>query len=325
MRQLLDSTTSKRHSGPAQVETTELKAGLPITLRAPVPHGAARLVAGRYRLRALLGRGGMGRVWLAEDELLHRPVALKQAVLSERTSDDWYPGDNPDRLLIEACAAATVNHKGAVTIYDVVTDDSRTWIVMEPLSGRTLAESITMEGSLSIARVTHIGLRLLDVLMAAHRVGILHCDVKPANVHLCDDGRVVLTDFGIACSMLDEASDRTQMLAGSPLYTAPERLRGGNPEPACDMFSLGATLFAAVEGKPPFSGSSLFDTVIAVVEGEPAPCLHAGPLRAVIEGLLAKNPADRLTGDQARAALVDLQQRLRPGAVTEVVEGGVNV
>jgi eukaryotic-like serine/threonine-protein kinase len=323
MNSLLDSPTSKRHFGPVQVETADRRVGLPIARRVPASAGA-RLVAGRYRLSALLGRGGMGRVWLAEDELLHRPVALKQDIVSDPTSDGWHRTP-PGRLLIEACAAASVNHKGAVTIYDVVTDDSRTWIVMEPLSGRTLAESITMEGSLSIARVTHIGLRLLDVLMAAHRVGILHCDVKPANVHLCDDGRVVLTDFGIACSMLDEASDRTQMLAGSPLYTAPERLRGGNPEPACDMFSLGATLFAAVEGKPPFSGSSLFDTVIAVVEGEPAPCLHAGLLRAVIEGLLAKNPADRLTGDQARAALVDLQQRLRPGAVTEVVEGGVNV
>ena len=201
---------------------------MPNARRLPASPGA-RLVAGRYRLRALLGRGGMGRVWLAEDELLHRPVALKQEIGSDPTSDGWYP-TAPGRLLLEACAAATVNHKGAVTIYDVVTDDGRAWIVMEPLSGRTLAESITAEGSLSIARVTHIGLRLLDVLMAVHRVGILHCDVKPANVHLCDDGRVVLTDFGIACSMLDEASDRTQMLAGSPLYTAPERLRGGNPD-----------------------------------------------------------------------------------------------
>jgi serine/threonine protein kinase len=173
------------------------------------------------------------------------PSPLKQAVLSERTSDDWYPGDNPDRLLIEACAAATVNHKGAVTIYDVVREDSQNWIVMEPLSGHTLAELITVEGPLSIAQVTRIGLGLLDVLMAAHRVGILHCDVKPANVHLCDDGRVVLTDFGIACRMLDEVSDRTRLLAGSPLYTAPERLRGGNPEPASDMFALGATLFTA--------------------------------------------------------------------------------
>jgi serine/threonine protein kinase len=322
MKPLLDSPTSKRHFGPVQVETADRRVGLPIARRVPVSPGA-RLVAGRYRLSALLGRGGMGRVWLAEDELLHRPVALKQEIVSDPTSDGGYR-TAPGRLLIEACAAATVNHKGAVTIYDVVTDNSRTWIVMEPLSGRTLAESITMEGSLSVARVTHIGLRLLDVLMASHRVGILHCDVKPDNVHLCDDGRVVLTDFGIACSMLDEASDRTQMLAGSPLYTAPERLRGGNAEPACDMFALGATLFAAVEGKPPFSGSSLFNTVVAVVEGEPAPCLRAGPLRPVIEGLLVKNPADRLTGEQARTALLDIQHELRPGDVTEVMEGGVN-
>jgi serine/threonine protein kinase len=276
----------------------------------------ARLVAGRYRLRALLGRGGMGRVWLAEDELLHRPVALKQDILSDRTSDRSYPGA-PGRLLIEACAAATVNHKGAVTIYDVVTEDSRNWIVMEPLFGRTLAEVIAAEGPLPIAQVTDIGLRLLDVLQAAHRVGILHCDVKPPNVHLCDDGRVVLTDFGIACSLLDEPGDPTHMLAASPVYTAPERLRGGKPEPASDLFSLGATLFAAVEAQPPFNGTSLFDTVVAVVAGEPAPLLRAGPLRLVIEGLLAKNPADRLTGEQARMALLGVQQyehQLRAGS-----------
>ena len=294
---------------------------MPIALRAPASPGV-RLVAGRYRLRALLGRGGMGRVWLAEDELLHRPVALKQAIVSDPTADGSLPYD-AGHLVIEACAAATVNHKGAVTIYDVVTDKSRTWIVMEPLSGRTIAELINVEGALSIARVAHIGLRLLDVLMAAHRVGIVHCDVKPANVHLCDDGRVVLTDFGIACRILDEASERTQTLAGSPPYTAPERLRGGNPEPAWDMFSLGATLFAAVEGKPPFSGSSLRNTVIAVVEGEPPPCLRAGPLRAAIEGLLAKNPADRLTGEQAHTALVDLQQKLPSGHETEVMACGL--
>jgi serine/threonine protein kinase len=279
-------------------------------------------VAGRYRLQTLLGRGGMGRVWLAEDELLHRPVALKQAIQSDPTPDGW-PSE-PDRLLREACAAAIVNHKGAVGIYDVVTENSRSWIVMEPLSGRTLAELITAEGPLSIAAVTHIGLGLLDVLMAAHRVGILHCDVKPANVHLCDDGRVVLTDFGISCSMLDEASDGTQMLAGSPLYTAPERLRGGKPEPASDMFSLGATLFTALEGKSPFSGRSLFEMTVAVVEGTPAPCVHAGRLGPVIEGLLAKDPGDRLTGEQARRALLDIQQQLWPGHATQVLEAGVN-
>jgi serine/threonine protein kinase len=265
----------------------------------------------------------MGRVWLAEDELLHRAVALKQAILSDPMPDGWPPAAL-DRLLREARAAAAVNHKGAVRIYDVITENNRNWIVMEPLSGRTLAELITAEGHLSIAPVAHIGLGLLDVLMAAHRVGILHCDVKPANVHVCDDGRVVLTDFGIACRMLGEASDSTQMLAGSPLYTAPERLRGGKPEPASDMFSLGATLSTALEGKSPFSGSSLFEITIAVVEGEPAPCVHAGLLRPLIEGLLAKNPVDRLTGEQARTALLDIQQQLGPGHATEVVEAGVN-
>jgi serine/threonine protein kinase len=174
-------------------------------------------------------------VWLAEDELLRRLVALKQDILSGPTCVGSYSAA-PDRLLIEACAAATVNHKGAITIYDVVTDDDRNWIVMEPLFGRTLAEVIAAEGPLPVAQVTNIGLGLLDVLQAAHRVGILHCDVKPPNVHLCDDGRVVLTDFGIACSLVDEPSNPTQMLAASPVYTAPERLRGGKPEPASDLF-----------------------------------------------------------------------------------------
>jgi serine/threonine protein kinase len=270
-------------------------------------------VAGRYRLRALLGRGGMGRVWLAEDELLHRPVALKQDLISDAVSEGSHLAAS-GRLLIEACAAANVNHQGAVTIYDLVTDDGQNWIVMEPLFGRTLAEAIAVEGPLPSAQVTRIGLHLLNVLQTAHRVGILHCDVKPANVHLCDDGRVVLTDFGIACSILDEPSDRTQMLAGSPVYTAPERLRGRNPEPASDLFSLGATLFDAVEGRPPFSGTSLFDTVIAVAEGKPATDRHAGPLRPVIDGLLAKDPADRPAADETRMALLDVQRELELGA-----------
>ena len=267
-------------------------------------------MAGRYRLRSVLGRGGMGIVWLAEDELLHRLVALKQDIVSDRTSDGTHSAGSR-RLLNEGSAAAKVNHREAVTIYDVISDDSESWIVMEPLFGRTLAEVVAVEGPLPIARVTGIGLRLLSVLETAHRVGIVHSDVKPANVHLCDDGRVVLTDFGIACNMLDEATDRTQVFAASPVYTAPERLRGAKPEPASDLFSLGATLFAAVEGKSPFSGASLFDTVIAVVESEPAQFMHAGPLRPVIEGLLAKEPADRFTGEQTRVALLGIRDEPR--------------
>ena len=182
MKSLLDSPTRNRHFGPAQVDAADRRLGIPIARHAPASPGA-RLVAGRYRLRALLGRGGMGRVWLAEDELLHRPVALKQNISGDPASDRTHPAA-AGRLLIEACAAASVSHKGAVTIYDVVTEDGRSWIVMEPLSGCTLAELVIVKGRLSIARVTYIGLRLLDVLMAAHRVGILHGDVKPANVYL---------------------------------------------------------------------------------------------------------------------------------------------
>ena len=182
-----------------------------------------------------------------------------------------------------------------------------------------------MKGRLSIARVTHIGLRLLDVLMAAHRVGILHCDVKPANVHLCDDGRVVLTDFGIACSMLDEGQRPHADVGRQPSLHSARAASWRQPRTGVRHVLTGCNLVRCGGGQTAIQRElAVRHTVIAVVEGEPAPCLHAGPLRAVIEGLLAKNPADRLTGDQARTALVDLQQRLRPGAVTEVVEGGVD-
>ena len=304
----------QRSPGPASVVAESApRVGARVAGCAPASP-KARLVAGRYRLRALLGRGGMGRVWLADDELLHRPVALKQDLQSDPTANAARSA--PDRLVVEACAAANVNHSGAVTIYDVVIDDGQNWIVMEPLFGPTLGEMISVQGHLPVPEVAAIGLRLLTVLDAAHRVGIVHCDVKPANVHVCDDGRVVLTDFGIAHKMLDEADGTTQIFAGSPVYAAPEVLRGRDPEPASDLFSLGATLFAAVEGKPPFHGTSLFDAVVAVVNGEPAPFLHAGPLRPVLDGLLAKQPGDRLTADQTRVALWDIQHeaQLRAGS-----------
>jgi eukaryotic-like serine/threonine-protein kinase len=305
MNRLLDPPRIQQSSGSAAVVAgsgPSVGAGAGCGPASP----NARLVAGRYRLRALLGRGGMGRVWLAEDELLHRPVALKQDLLSDPTSG-VSPSAPPSRLLSEACAAANVNHQGAVTIYDVVIDDGHHWIVMEPLFGRTLAEAIARQGPLHIAQVTAIGLGLLSVLQSAHRGGIVHCDVKPSNVHICDDGRVVLTDFGLA-HRLDGDGGNTQIFAASPVYTAPERLRGGIPEPASDLFSVGATLFAAVEGKPPFHGAALFDTVVAVVEGQPAPFLRAGRLRPVLEGLLAKSPEDRLGAEQAQEALFGVQQ-----------------
>lgn len=268
---------------------------------------AGGLVAGRYRLGSLLGRGGMGRVWRAEDEVLDRPVALKQFDLGDRASHEVRRAARV-RALNEARAAARVDHGGAVKIYDVVREDGCPWIVMELLSGRTLAAALDAEGPLPIDLVTSIGLGLLDVLEATHRAGIVHRDVKPANVYLCDGGRVVLTDFGIARTMGDGATIPNGEFVGSPAYVSPEQLQGSEVGSASDLFSLGATLFAAVEGRAPFDKGELFATLTAVIQDAPAPLRRAGVLGAVIEGLLAKEPGRRLVVDRARTALRAIQR-----------------
>ena len=264
-----------------------------------VPGG--RVVARRYRLQALLGRGGMGRVWLAFDVALRRPVALKQILLAGLGSPDeraaaW------ECALREARAAARVEHGGAVTIFDVVDDGGCPWIVMEALPGRTLREVLDDAGPLPVDQVARVGLCLLDVLAQTHRAGIVHLDVKPSNVHLCDDERVVLTDFGIAAPVAGPPS-ATGTFSGSPAYIAPERLDGDEVGPAADLFSLGATLFAAVEGVAPFDRGSVRDTFAAVAAGARAPFRRAGRLRPVIEGLLARDPDRRPGVHETRAAL----------------------
>jgi serine/threonine protein kinase len=266
-----------------------------------------RLVAGRYRLCSLLGRGAMGRVWLAEDEVLDRPVALKQLVLSAQASDRTRKAARW-RALNEARAAARVDHLGAVRIHDIVKDYGCPWIVMELLSGRTLAEAVDADGPLPVDQAAAVGLALLDVLQTAHWAGIVHRDVKPANVYLCEDGRVVLTDFGVARALDDPTPVPGGDLVGSPAYMAPEQLRGGAAGPASDLFSLGATLFAAVESRVPFVKGDVFATLTAVVEDPPAPFRRAGPLRPVIEGMLTKEPEQRFNADQARAALRGVQR-----------------
>ena len=266
---------------------------------------SGRLVAGRFRLRSLLGRGAMGRVWLADDELLDRPIALKQH-LSRRTGSVASDRSARARSLTEARTAGRVTHSGVVRILDLVRDGSMPWIVMELLSGRTLAETVAADGPLSIDRTTGVALRLLDALSTVHAAGIVHCDVKPGNVQLCSDGRVVLTDFGIARSNDDDFECPPGALAGSPAFMAPEQHRGEPPAPAADLFSLGATLYAAVEGRTPFDKGDLRTTLTAVAEDPPGPWLRAGRLRPVIAGLLAKDPAERLTASAARDALLAL-------------------
>jgi eukaryotic-like serine/threonine-protein kinase len=263
---------------------------------------AGRVVAGRYRLRRLLGRGGMGAVWLAVDEALHRPVAVKQLVLSGLATDEERLAARA-RLLREARLAARVDHPGTVRVYDVAEDTGDPWIVTEALPGRTLEAALRDQGPLPVGLVISVGLCLLDALQATHRAGIVHRDVKPSNVQLCGGPRDVLTDFGIASTAEDGPDTSMGKIVGSPAYMSPEQVHGGEFEPASDLFSLGATLYAAVEGRSPFGKGCPVATLTAVVTDPPAPLLRAGPLGPVIEGLLAKDPARRLSTDQARRAL----------------------
>ncbi|MFJ8658036.1 protein kinase [Streptomyces sp. NPDC093795] len=267
------------------------------------PAGEGRLLAGRYRLGVVLGRGGMGTVWRAVDETLGRTVAVKE--LRFPTSIDE---DEKRRLITrtlrEAKAIARIRNNGAVTVYDVVDEDDRPWIVMELIEGKSLADAVREDGTLTPRRAAEVGLAILDVLRSAHREGILHRDVKPSNVLIAEDGRVVLTDFGIAQVEGDPSITSTGMLVGAPSYISPERARGHKPGPAADMWSLGGLLYAAVEGSPPYDKGSAIATLTAVMTEPVDPPKNAGPeLEKVIYGLLAKDPAQRLDDGGARVLL----------------------
>jgi serine/threonine protein kinase len=269
-----------------------------------------RLVAGRYRVQRLLGKGGMGAVWLADDEVLMRPVAIKEFTLPEDVMDREAASTS---VLREARAASQISHPGVVGVYDLAVEDGRRWIVMEALGGQTLAQVIRQEKRLPVERVIDIGLRLLEALRAVHGEGIVHRDVKPSNVQLCGAGRVVLTDFGLASSDDVALADGAGQFFGSPPYTAPEAVRGGTYRPASDLFSLGATLYAAVEGHQPFGDLTPFSTLMAVLHEPPTTALHAGRLGPVIDGLLTKDPAKRLSLQEAYLWLRDLQSELVTG------------
>jgi len=271
-----------------------------------------RLVAGRYRLLSPLGAGGMGTVWRAEDVVLGREVAVKEVTFPHGLSDEEREVLR-ERTRREARAAARLDHPSAVTVFDVVEEGDAPYLVMELVEARTLSQVVQSEGPLSPQRTAHVGLALLGALETAHAQGIVHRDVKPGNVLLCPDeggrpGRVVLTDFGIASSPGDLSITSTGLLLGSPSYIAPERAKGLPPGPESDLWSLGATLFTAVEGRPPYDGGEPLLTVTAVVTGEHAPYVAAGPLAAVLEGLLAREPEARLDVATARAALQPLAE-----------------
>ncbi|MEC4017459.1 protein kinase domain-containing protein [Streptomyces sp. H27-D2] len=263
-----------------------------------------RLLSGRYRLGGVLGSGGMGTVWRAIDETLGRTVAVKELRFPGGVDEDE-KRRLITRTLREAKAIARIRSGGAVTVYDVVDEDDRPWIVMELIEGRSLADVVRDDGPLSWRRAAEVGLAVLDVLRSAHQVGILHRDVKPSNVLISDDGRVVLTDFGIAQVEGDPSVTSTGMLVGAPSYISPERARGHKPGPPADLWSLGGLLYASVEGVPPYDKGSALATLTAVMTEPLDPPKNAGMLEEVIYGLLAKDPDQRLDDAGARVLLED--------------------
>ncbi|MEU9301490.1 serine/threonine-protein kinase [Streptomyces sp. NPDC048269] len=286
----------------ADAVAAEVKARAEAAKSAGDGQDKGRLLAGRYRLGAVLGKGGMGTVWRAEDETLGRIVAVKELRFGSGVDEDE-KRRLITRTLREAKAIARIRSGGAVTVFDVVDEDARPWIVMELIEGPSLAEFIRENGPLTPHRAAEVGLAVLDVLRAAHGQGILHRDVKPSNVLIAATGRVVLTDFGIAQVEGDPSVTSTGMLVGAPSYISPERARGYKPGPPADMWSLGGLLYAAVEGVPPYDKGSALATLTAVMTEPVEPPKNAGPLTEVIYGLLAKDPAHRLDDVRARAML----------------------
>jgi serine/threonine protein kinase len=272
----------------------------------PARHAASgmRPVAGRYRLVRVLGRGGMGAVFLAEDPLAARLVAVKELRAPAGLGD----ADRAaflKRAMREARNAARITHPGAVTLFDVVppsADDDAMYLVMEYADGGTFAREMRAGAPLALRRVTEVGLQLLEVLQAAHALGVVHRDIKPANIMITRDGQAKLTDFGIAYTLGDPRLAGSGVI-GTPAYMAPEQFEAGAVTPAVDIWSLGATLYHAASGRNPFERPSAGETLRAVVAG-PLPDPGSGtPLAAACTAMLQRAPASRATIDEARALM----------------------
>ncbi|HEY3686482.1 MAG TPA: serine/threonine-protein kinase [Streptosporangiaceae bacterium] len=289
------------------------------------PADDGRVIGGRYHLIEPVGRGGMGTVWHARDEVLGRDVAVKEVRLPE--------GMDPDerrtlyqRTIREARTAARISHPSVVTVYDVVEEDGRPWIVMELVRARPLDKIVKKDGTIAPGRAAQVGRQVLAALAVAHAAGILHRDVKPSNVLIAESGRVVLTDFGIATFEGDASLTQSGMVVGSPGFMPPERAKGERATPASDLWSLGATLYMAVEGEAPYQRETSVATLGALLTEKPPSPVHAGPMRRVIDGLLPREPRRRLTAIQVAQMLdqVILETRT-PDPLPAETSGGTRV
>ncbi|CAM5354374.1 non-specific serine/threonine protein kinase OS=Streptomyces alboniger OX=132473 GN=CP975_21345 PE=4 SV=1 [Streptomyces alboniger] len=281
--------------------------------------GNARVIAGRYRLDARLGRGGMGTVWRATDLLLGRQVAVKELDRDE-TLSDTEAAQQRERTLREARAVAQLRHPHIVVVHDVVEHGEQPYIVMELIEGGSLARQIGRTGPLDAHAVARMGIDLLGALSTAHDAGILHRDLKPANVLMeRAGGRVVLTDFGIA--QVSGATTLTEVgsFVGSPEYTAPERIAGERTGPASDLWSLGALLVTALAGESPFRRDSIGGVLHAVIYEDIRPPERAAPLLPVVKGLLERDPRRRLDAAGAKRLL---QEYVDSGRMSALPEGG---
>ncbi|WUW13243.1 protein kinase [Streptomyces sp. NBC_01465] len=269
------------------------------------------MIAARYRLGEIIGQGGMGRVWQAADEILDRRVAIKEMRIDDLDAED--SRIRRERTLREARATARIDHPNVVRVYDVVEEGDRLWIVMELVDSRSLEKVLIEDGPLTPREAARVGMGLVAALREVHAVGVLHRDIKPGNVLLGPTGRVVLTDFGIAAIQDTTSLTVVGMLVGSPDYMAPERV-GGRPQgPPSDLWSLGATLCAAVGGSSPFSRPTTLATLHAVLYEEPELPRGAGPLAPVLASLLVKEP-------ERRPSLEAVYERLEPIAAPPTVQ-----
>lgn len=304
---MLQESLPPSDNDPVSLETREQSpnrpavSGMPAHARRgadPTTTTGGRLIGGRYRLDDVIGEGSMGTVWAATDEVLLRQVAIK---------DIKYPPGTPavevtqlqHRLLREARAVAALSHPNVTTVYDVLDTESGPMIVMELLQARPLTEIVSQQGSLSPQQTARIGSAVGSALTAAHARGITHRDVKPANVLIADDGRVTLTDFGIARNTDEHTMTGTGLILGSPAYIAPEIARGQPTGPASDAWSLGALLFYCLEGRPPFDRVTAIATLHSVIKDPVPPHPHSGSLGGAVSGLLIKTPTLRMTIDRA--------------------------